>query len=60
MALFERECSSFQVNNAMTKLVERNNIGKIVLEPFANSKIEKVKKVGPKKMLQEGAFALDL
>lgn len=28
----------------MTKLVERKNIGKIVLEPFQNLKIEKVKK----------------
>jgi NADPH:quinone reductase-like Zn-dependent oxidoreductase len=33
------------VNNALGKLVERKNIGKVVIEPFINSKSEKVKVV---------------
>jgi hypothetical protein len=33
------------VNNALGKLVDRKNIGKVVIEPFLNTKAEKVKKV---------------
>ncbi|CAF1304541.1 unnamed protein product [Adineta ricciae] len=33
-----------EVNSAIGKLVERKNIGKVVIEPFLNSKTEKVKK----------------
>jgi len=32
------------VNNALGKLVDRKNIGKVVIEPFLNAKTEKVKK----------------
>ncbi|CAF1171437.1 unnamed protein product [Rotaria magnacalcarata] len=33
------------VNSALGKLIERKNIGKVVIEPFVNAKAEKVKKV---------------
>ncbi|CAF0818301.1 unnamed protein product [Rotaria sp. Silwood1] len=33
------------INNALGKLIDRKNIGKVVIEPFVNSKAEKVKKV---------------
>lgn len=38
-------CSHRKANNAMNKLLERKNIGKVVLEPYLNNKVEKVKKV---------------
>jgi hypothetical protein len=41
----------FQVNNALGKLIDRENIGNVVIEPFLNTKPEKVKKVEEKKML---------
>ncbi|CAF0744503.1 unnamed protein product [Adineta steineri] len=34
-----------EVNNALGKLVERKNIGKVVIEPYPNMKSEKVKKI---------------
>ena len=37
------------VNNALGKLIDRKNIGKVVIEPFLNTKAEKVKKVKKKK-----------
>ncbi|CAF0917610.1 unnamed protein product, partial [Didymodactylos carnosus] len=33
-----------QVNNAISQLTERKNIGKVILEPFSNIKPDKVKK----------------
>jgi len=33
-----------EINEALGKLVERKNIGKVVIEPFLNTKAEKVKK----------------
>lgn len=52
-----------QVNNAMGKLVERKNIGKVVIEPFPNSKTEKVKKVGRKTVFlfskEKSCYSLD-
>ncbi len=39
----------FQVNNALGKLIDRENIGNVVIEPFLNTKPEKVKKVEEKK-----------
>ncbi len=33
------------MNNALGKLIDRKNIGKVVIEPFLNTKPEKVKKV---------------
>ncbi|CAF1358531.1 unnamed protein product [Adineta steineri] len=33
-----------EVNNALGKLIDRKNIGKVVIEPFLNVKSEKVKK----------------
>jgi hypothetical protein len=33
------------VNDAIGKVIDRKNIGKVVIEPFANTKPEKVKKV---------------
>jgi len=35
------------------KLIDRKNIGKVVIEPFLNTKAEKVKKVSYKKENQE-------
>ncbi|CAF0740629.1 unnamed protein product [Adineta steineri] len=34
-----------EVNNALGKLVERKNIGKVVIEPYPNMKSEKIKKI---------------
>ncbi len=42
-----------QINNALGKLIDRKNIGKVVIEPFLNTKAEKVKKVIYKKENQE-------
>ncbi|CAF1387748.1 unnamed protein product, partial [Didymodactylos carnosus] len=36
-----------QVNDAISQLTERKNIGKVIIEPFSNSKPEKVKKLKP-------------
>ncbi|CAF1148708.1 unnamed protein product [Rotaria sordida] len=34
-----------EINNALGKLIERKNIGKVVIEPFVQAKIEKAKKL---------------
>ncbi len=46
-----------QINNALGKLIDRKNIGKVVIEPFLNTKAEKVKKV--KKKIKRKNFFLE-
>jgi NADPH:quinone reductase-like Zn-dependent oxidoreductase len=44
--LISIEFSRFsKINNALGKLIDRQNIGKVVIEPFLSGKTEQVKKV---------------